>query len=609
MLETSVYLINDWFSSVHSWGLFGYALFFIVSGSCGHGINVPSYFSQVFLRAMTKHDVSKFLKILALYASFAVEVLLAQSQNYDEAGDLAALTSLADERMHYLRISAPARSKLGLWEGIEIASVVLGRDRYRELQSLVKGKSASELQKIVSIGQSTYEEITRYFLSRIYLIESDDNLFLNSILSLNPNALSAAREADLRRSLGDYRDLNPFFGLPILVKDNIGFSGLPTTGGAVALKNNFADSAFVTAKLMESGVVILGKANLSEWAYFFCGDCPSGFSALGGQTLNPYGRLAFNTGGSSSGSGVAVAAGLAVAAVGSETSGSILSPSSANSVVGLKPTTGSLSRSGVIPISPTIDTVGPMATTVADAVALFNIMVGFDEADKAMPRLSAEMNLVTEGRTIEGLRLGLPESIQLDPVIQPALAQLVMLGAELVPVEFEPPASPEFIEFLGIEMIEGLASYLREDASQDVVVDDVRTLQAFNLENPKERAPYGQSLLDMMVSLLDEKQANADEADEAIALFRESLQLSASAYLNSFFERYNIDAVLNLNSQGARIAAVANFPALTMPAGYRENGKPVGITFFAQSFREQRLVDIGISLETVITARKFPKGY
>ena len=558
---------------------------------------------------MTEQNFSKLLKILALYASFALEALLAQSPNYDEDADLSALTSLADERMHYLRISPPARSKSDLWEGIEISSVVLGQERYGELESLVKGKSASELQRIVSMGQSTYEEITRYFFSRIYRVESDDNLFLNSILSLNPNALSAAREADFKRISGESKDLNRFFGLPILLKDNIGFSGLPTTAGALALQNNFSDSAFVTSKLINSGVVILGKANLSEWAYFFCGDCPSGFSALGGQTLNPYGRLVFNTGGSSSGSGVAVAAGLAIAAVGSETSGSILSPSSANSLVGFKPTTGTLSRSGVVPISPTMDTVGPMATTVADVVALFNLMVGFDEADKAMPRLSAEMNLVDSSRTIEGYRLGLPEGIKLDPVIQPALAQLVKLGAELIPVEFDPPVSPEFVEFLGIEMIEGLTSYLREDAGPDVVVDGVRSLQAFNLQNLAERAPYGQALLDMMVSLSDEIQANADEAGGAIAIFRESLQLSAKTYLNSLFERYTLDALINLNSQGAQIAAVANYPALTMPVGYRENGKPVGLTFFAQSFREQRLVDIGISLETVSTARIFPKGY
>lgn len=605
----SVYLTNGRFNSLHFWSLYSCALIFIVSRSYGHGITNPSNSSQVFLRAMTEQNFSKLLKILALYASFALEALLAQSPNYDEAADLSALTSLADERMHYLRISPPARSKSDLWEGIEISSVVLGQERYGELESLVKGKSASELQRIVSMGQSTYEEITRYFFSRIYRIESDDNLFLNSILSLNPNALSAAREADFKRISGESKDLNRFFGLPILLKDNIGFSGLPTTAGALALQNNFSDSAFVTSKLINSGVVILGKANLSEWAYFFCGDCPSGFSALGGQTLNPYGRLVFNTGGSSSGSGVAVAAGLAIAAVGSETSGSILSPSSANSLVGFKPTTGTLSRSGVVPISPTMDTVGPMATTVADVVALFNLMVGFDEADKAMPRLSAEMNLVDSSRTIEGYRLGLPEGIKLDPVIQPALAQLVKLGAELIPVEFDPPVSPEFVEFLGIEMIEGLTSYLREDAGPDVVVDGVRSLQAFNLQNLAERAPYGQALLDMMVSLSDEIQANADEAGGAIAIFRESLQLSAKTYLNSLFERYTLDALINLNSQGAQIAAVANYPALTMPVGYRENGKPVGLTFFAQSFREQRLVDIGVSLETVSTARIFPKGY
>ena len=156
-----------------------------------------------------------------------------------------------------------------------------------------------------------------------------------------------------------------------------------TTAGAVALMNNQTDDAFIVKRLKENGALILGKANLSEWAYFFCGECPSGYSAVGGQTLNPYGRKVLDTGGSSSGSAVAVAANLAPVAVGSETSGSILSPSSQNSVVGLKPTVGLLSRGGIIPISSTLDTPGPITRSVVDNAILLSAMAGKDPEDEA----------------------------------------------------------------------------------------------------------------------------------------------------------------------------------------------------------------------------------
>ena len=169
--------------------------------------------------------------------------------------------------------------------------------------------------------------------------------------------------------------------MPIFLKDNINASGMATTAGAVALQNNITDDAFIVKQLKSKGALILGKANLSEWAYFFCGDCPSGYSAIGGQTLNPYGRRIIDTGGSSSGSGVSVAANFCAAAVGSETSGSILSPASQNSAVGLKPTVGLLSRSGIIPISSTLDTAGPITRNVTDNAIMLDAMFGEDISD------------------------------------------------------------------------------------------------------------------------------------------------------------------------------------------------------------------------------------
>ncbi len=169
--------------------------------------------------------------------------------------------------------------------------------------------------------------------------------------------------------------------MPILLKDNIGAAGMITTAGSVALADNNAGDAFITKRLKEENAIILGKANLSEWAYFLCTGCPVGYSAVGGQTINPYGRLQFESGGSSSGSGVSVAANYAVAAIGSETSGSILSPSSQNNLVGLKPTIGLLSRSGIVPISSHLDTPGPMTKNVVDNAIVLQALTGKDAAD------------------------------------------------------------------------------------------------------------------------------------------------------------------------------------------------------------------------------------
>ncbi len=200
---------------------------------------------------------------------------------------------------------------------------------------------------------------------------------LNSIIAINPDAVSEARKRDKNRSDGDH----PIYGMPVLLKDNIGMQGLPVTAGAAALANNMAADAFITERIKEKGGIILGKTNLSEWANYLSSACPNGYSAVGGQSLNPYGRRKLDTGGSSSGSGTAMAANYAAAAVGTETSGSILSPSSANSLVGLKPTVGLLSRAGIVPLSGTLDTPGPMTRTMTDNAILLSALSGEDSTD------------------------------------------------------------------------------------------------------------------------------------------------------------------------------------------------------------------------------------
>ena len=219
---------------------------------------------------------------------------------------------------------------------------------YTALKALILEQDIPTLQKNIKKGVLSYEKLTLFYLYRIRKFESDSTLSLNSIISLNPNVLEEARARDKnKKENAEYS----IYGMPIFLKDNINTADMPTTAGAIALaENKNIKDAFIVEKLRKKGALILGKVNLSEWAYFFCGDCPSGYSAIGGQTLNPYGRKIIDTGGSSSGSGVAVSSNFCVAAVGSETSGSILSPSSQNSIVGLKPTIGLLSRSGIVPI-------------------------------------------------------------------------------------------------------------------------------------------------------------------------------------------------------------------------------------------------------------------
>jgi amidase len=528
-----------------------------------------------------------------------------QWQRFDQSADLAALSALDNDSMHFRLLQSPVQDKNRLWQDHTNALADMGAERYEALKSLILEADVPGLQRAVAAGQFSYTELATFYLYRLREIETDPQRYLNAVISINPQLLSTARQRDQareeRRQTGRQIDSHSLFGIPVLLKDNIGFAGLPTTAGALALRENMTGNAFISAQLEQAGAVMLGKANLSEWAYFFCEQCPSGYSAMGGQTLNPYGRLQFGTGGSSSGSGAAVAANLAAVTVGSETSGSILSPASSHSAVGLKPTTGSLSRSGIVPISSSLDTAGPITRSVTDAVILFNAMAGYDQSDLAMPLISADLQLQLREVDLQGRRLGALRSFVDDANYQQALSVLSARGALIVETEMPEFDSDGFGQFLGAEMVRDLAVYLADYADTAVSIDSIAALQQFNNQDMDLRAPYGQALVDMMAGL--------QLSDEELAALRERLQSGARAALDQLFASQDIELLLSVNNRNAGIAALANYPALTIPMGFDDNGRPMGLTLLAPPFQEQLLIDIGLQFERHSQARRPPAAY
>ena len=522
-------------------------------------------------------------------------------ERYDESADLAALAAHQNESMHYQLLLSKVLDKNTLWEPFVQELEAFSHEYYESLKPLILDKPISEIQRVVAEGSLSYETLATFYIYRIREIETDNTRYINAVITLNPSLLTRARMLDEQRRQGKEIAPDSIFGIPVLLKDNVGASGMATTAGAVALQHNFTSNAFITDRLIKNGAIILGKANLSEWAYFFCEDCPSGYSAMGGQTLNPYGRFDFGTGGSSSGSGAGTAANFATVAVGSETSGSILSPASANSLVGLKPTTGSLSRSGVVPISSTLDTTGPITRNIADAVILFNAMAGFDENDMAMPLLSADLSLIYRTVDLNGKRLGALENFADNEFYQEALEMLSENEASIVDVIMNYERNEGFSDLLGSEMVRDLALYLEAYSAKEVEINSIASLRKFNEMDLDLRAPYGQELIDMMDELA---LAPAD-----VESLRDELQSNAKGALEYLFTEFELDVLLSINNRHANIAALANYPALTIPLGYEASGRPVGLTLIAPSFQEQALIDIGVRVEQLTQARRIPTPY
>ncbi len=517
---------------------------------------------------------------------------------YDETDALISQQNHKRKRMQFKLFQSKVLDMNDVFKPFQEDLAYFSEEDYQSLKPLILEQDIPTLQKSIKEGKLSYEKLTLFYLYRIRKFESDSTKSLNSIIALNPNVIEEARKKDkAKKRISDFS----IYGMPILLKDNINTKEMPTTAGAIALQRNYTkNDAFIVEKLKEKGALILGKVNLSEWAYYFCSGCPLGYSAIGGQTLNPYGRGNFETGGSSSGSGVAVATNFAVAAVGTETSGSITSPSSLNSVVGLKPTIGVLSRTGIVPISSTLDTPGPMTKSVIDNAIFLEAMLGYDKNDTASKEIK-ESSFKNEFKSdFKGVKLGVLKTLLSDSIYALNIEKLRKAGAEIV--EITPPeiSFNGFRTLLNIDMKHDLPKYLSEQADKSIFVKNVNSVVAFNKKDSLLRAPYGQQLFDGIV--------NDSTTLKELEVIKNNLKLEGEKYLQAL-KQNNLDAILSINNYHSGIAAVALHPTLTVPMGYKASGEPISLTFVGKPFSERKLLEIGYAFEALTKARKIPENY
>ena len=483
-----------------------------------------------------------------------------------------------------------------------------------------------ELQEQMKTGKLTSTELTGAYLHRIADLDKTGPT-LNAVIEVNPDALNIAQQLDAERRAGHVR--GPLHGIPILIKDNIATADkMQTTAGSLALVGAKPPrDAAIVARLREAGAVILGKTNLSEWANFRGTSSVSGWSGRGGQTHNPY-ALDRNPSGSSSGSAVAVSANLCVVAVGTETDGSIVSPASVNGVVGVKPTVGLVSRTGIIPISASQDTAGPMARTVGDAAILLKVLAGYDASDAATAAMAVEghANLAWSApvNALKGARLGLLRGpFGFRPKMEPVLAELVAAlraaGAEVIDLGEFPAlrdaGDPE-TEVLRYEFKDGLNAYLAT-LGPDAPVKTLADLIAFNEAHRDRELPlFGQETF-------LKSQAKGPLTEQAYLDARAScLRIARRDGIDALMDKNNVDALVALTTGPATLtdpvnggystggssslAAVAGYPSVTVPAA-SVMGLPVGLSFFGRAWTEAKLLALAADFEAHTHARREPQ--
>lgn len=519
--------------------------------------------------------------------------------SYDESTEILANQEHEIGRMQYKLIQSKWLDKNKIWEALVPELQQFSEAEYDSLKPYILEQDIPSIQQNVREGKLTYEQLVLWYLHRIVKYESDPEKTLHSIIALNPRVVEEARQRDQQKAIDDHL----IYGMPILLKDNVNTAVMKTTAGAAILQDNQTHDAFIVERLKEKGALILGKANLSEWAYFFCRGCPVGYSAIGGQTLNPYGRKIFETGGSSSGSGTTIAANYAVGAVGTETSGSILSPSSKNALVGLKPTIGLLSRSGIVPISSTLDTPGPMTRTVTDNAILLSALSGRDPADPKSGGHADYKNYFDEidGIDLTEMRLGVNKRfLERDSLYALQIEALRTAGAAII--EFDPPdiSLDGFGDLLAGDMRFDLADYLQNHTGEAVQVSSVQQVLDFNLQDTLLRAPYGQERLIGA--------AESTLSRDSLHLLDSVLQVQSRLYF-AVMDEHNLDAVLSINNYNAGMAAAAKYPCLTIPMGFSSEGEPSGLTFIGKPFSEAHLLKLGYQYEQLTKARRMPEGY
>jgi amidase len=499
-------------------------------------------------------------------------------KTYDEMALIDSSQQNENQRLRYKRIQSLALDRDKIIETIKVQLEDFTAEKYEELYPLIYDRSIKDLQDFIAQGKLNYKLLTQWYLYRIAITETDKDHSVNAIISINPYAVSKAEYLDSGRE--DKK--HPVFGMPVLLKDNINTKDMPTTAGAMALQHNFTESdAYIVENLKTNGAIILGKVNLSEWANFLCAGCPNGYSGIGGQTLNPYGRGKFDTGGSSSGSAASVAANYAVAAVGTETSGSILSPASQQSLVGLKPTVQKKHQEGIIPISSTLDTPGPISRNVNDNQILYSAMFDID-----MPKDD-------KGFQKNEFRLGAFKSLMADSLYKIAVEKLKKEGFQIIEVEPESMDFNGFLALLNGDMKRDLKSYLIKYTADSIAVKSVADVVKFNSSDSLTNIPYNQARLDGIL----EQDLNDQELDS----IRQKLISSGKRYFDAVMDNNDLDVVLSINNYHAGQAAVAMYPAITVPMGFRETGEPSGLTFIAKSHQENKLFQLASCFENANT--------
>ena len=525
------------------------------------------------------------------------ETGLEKWKSYDQRAEISKNSLNENKKLQYKRIQSISSDKNDLISGYEKEINNFIETKYDKLASKILEKSIPEIQQSIINKEFNYYDLTLFYISRIYLIEFNKNTYLNSIISINRNALDEARVRDKTGNA----DIYSIFGIPILLKDNIGFEGLATTAGAHSLQNNYTRDAFIIEGLKDKGAIILGKTNLSEWANYFCSGCPNGYTALGGQTLNPYGRMIIDTGGSSSGSGVATTSNLSSVSLGSETSGSILSPSSANSLVGMKPTIGNVSRSGIIPISSTLDTAGPMTKYIIDNIIVYNAINEYDNKDSySKQNRDIQIKNVINFKPNE-IKLGYYSNFyNNDNLYKNAIDFLRQKQIELIEIDAPKVNMAGFAKILDEDMRKDLKDYFLKYGNDDLSVSDIKSIIDYNNLDSIERSPYGQSIFKKIIR-------DTMPKDDFLKL---KLRLMAEG--NKFYDipidKHKLDAVLSINNYHAGYAAAAHNPALTVPMGLRENNEPAGLTFISKSNSEQTLYELGHYFESNFSGRVPPEN-
>ncbi len=479
----------------------------------------------------------------------------------------------------------------------------------------------ADLQAMMTRGEMSAKDITEAYLRRIASVDKK----VNSMIELNPDAVSIAEQMDRERKDGKVR--GQMHGIPVVLKDNIDTADkMKTTAGSLALLDapTPKQDAFIVQRLRDAGAVILGKTNLSEWANFRDNDSISGWSGRGGQTRNPY-ILDRNPCGSSSGSAAAIAANLAAVAIGTETDGSIVCPASINGIVGLKPTIGLVSRSGIIPIAHSQDTAGPMTRTVADAAAVLNVIDAADPRDDVTARKRERVDYTTylKADGLKGARIGVAKNYigrrkEVDRVMNAAFETMRKAGATLVDVTIDSIGKFGAAEFevLLYEFKTDLEKYLAERGGEYKTLAD---LIEFNKDNEKREMPYfGQSIMEQA----DKKgPLTTKEYTDALALAK---RLTQAEGIDLVMDREKLDAIVGPSNAPAwlidtvngdcgsgyvsssSIAAVAGYPNITVPAGF-ERELPMGISFFGKAFSEGTLIRIAYAFEQAAKARQKPK--